>query len=170
MLTVTQLARKFGLSRATILYYERKGLLKPISRSTNGYRWYGKQEELVLKSILEYRSFGLPIAQISSLVDRQDEVAQKRILLDQFSALEKEILVLRQQQKAIVKLLEQSELLEGNMVTKDKWITIMKAAGLSDQDMMNWHRTFEKMEPLEHQKFLESLGVNSEEIIKIRQL
>ena len=44
MLTVTQLARECGLSRTTILYYEREGLLAPAHRSENGYRWYGENE------------------------------------------------------------------------------------------------------------------------------
>ncbi len=54
------------------------------------------------------------------------------------------------------------------MVTKERWVEIMSAAGLSDQDMMNWHRKFEAMEPNEHQKFLESLGIAPDEIRKIR--
>jgi len=45
----------------------------------------------------------------------------------------------------------------------------MRAAGLSDQDMQNWHIQFEKMEPEAHQEFLESLGIKSAEISKIRE-
>ncbi|GAA4649850.1 hypothetical protein GCM10023116_21310 [Kistimonas scapharcae] len=44
MLTVTQLARKYDISRTTLLYYERVGLLRPRQRSENGYRWYGEGE------------------------------------------------------------------------------------------------------------------------------
>jgi len=59
MFTVTQLARKFGISRATILYYEREGLLMPASRSDNGYRWYGDSEIERLEAIVSYRSYGI---------------------------------------------------------------------------------------------------------------
>jgi len=172
MLTVTQLARKFGISRATVLYYEKKGLLKPSTRSDNGYRWYGADEVEVLETIMAYRSFGLPVAKlvVLDLLKRKDGVAQERILRDQFSALEREILTLRQQQKAIVQLLEQPTLLEKNMLTKDRWVEIMRATGLSDQDMMNWHKKFESMEPDEHQRFLESLDIAPDEIKKIRRL
>ncbi|NOZ54549.1 MAG: MerR family DNA-binding transcriptional regulator [Gammaproteobacteria bacterium] len=168
MLTVTQLAKKFGISRATILYYEQKGLLLPSTRSENGYRWYGVNEVKVLETIMAYRSFGIPIVKLTDLINRKDDIDQERILRDQFSALEKEILTLRQQQKAIVQLLKQPTLLEQKMVTKDRWVEIMKAAGLSDQDMMNWHKKFEAMEPTEHQKFLESLNIDPDEITKIR--
>ena len=56
------------------------------------------------------------------------------------------------------------------MVTKERWVEIMRAAGLSEQDMTNWHRYFEKMEPLEHLEFLESPGIPPEEITRIRAL
>lgn len=168
MLTVTQLANKFGISRATVLYYEKKGLLEARIRSENGYRWYGEDEIKTLKRIISYRSFGLPVAKLADLVKRKDEVAQERILRDQFNALEKEIIELRQQQNAIVQLLKQPQLLEKNMVTKDRWVEIMRAAGLSNEDMVNWHKKFEAMEPTEHQKFLESLDIPADEIVKIR--
>ncbi len=60
MFTVTQLARKYGISRATILYYEREGLLMPVYRSDNGYRWYGDSEIERVKAIVSYRSYGIP--------------------------------------------------------------------------------------------------------------
>ncbi|WP_263079759.1 MerR family transcriptional regulator [Endozoicomonas sp. Mp262] len=168
MLTVTQLAKKYNLSRTAILYYERAGLLYPCSRSENGYRWYGDKEMQRLEAILAYRSFGLPITNIAALLDRKDNLTQEQILRDQFSSLEKEIRKLRQQQKAIVMLLEQPVLLEQTMVNKDRWVEIMKAAGLSEQDMKNWHKQFEAMEPDAHQEFLESLSIDKEEIKKIR--
>ena len=55
------------------------------------------------------------------------------------------------------------------MLNKERWVDIMRAAGLSDQDMHNWHIQFEKMEPNGHQEFLESLGIGTEEIQKIRK-
>ena len=55
------------------------------------------------------------------------------------------------------------------MINKNRWVEIMKAAGLSEQDMRNWHAQFEKMEPDAHQEFLESLGIESAEIRDIRE-
>ena len=169
MLTVTQLARKYTISRTTILYYERVGLLRPQCRSDNGYRWYGGAETQRLEAIMAYRSYGVPIKNIAALLERDDNLSQERILRDQFSALEREIQKLRQQQKAIVMLLEQPSLMEQSMVNKDRWVDIMKAAGFSEKDMQNWHKQFEDMEPEAHQEFLESLKINKEEVSKIRE-
>ncbi|MGI9277173.1 MAG: MerR family transcriptional regulator, partial [Endozoicomonas sp.] len=168
MLTVTQLARKYHISRTTVLYYEREGLLSPRSRSENGYRWYGDDEAVRLEAIMAYRSYGVPIRDIASLLDRTEDMEQERILRNQFAALEEEIQKLRQQQKAIVMLLEQPTLLEQQMVNKERWVEIMKAAGFDEQAMYNWHRQFEKMEPEAHQEFLESLSIDKKEIEDIR--
>lgn len=170
MLTVTQLGRKFDISRATILYYEREGLLMPANRSDNGYRWYGEKEIERLEAIVSYRSYGIPVASINDLLDRKGGVSQAEILKDHFSKLEKEINQLKNQQKAIVALLQEPHLLEKNMVTKKRWIEIMVASGFDEAAMTTWHQKFEEMEPNEHQKFLESLGIVAEEIKQIRSV
>ncbi|WP_461538841.1 MerR family transcriptional regulator [Spongorhabdus nitratireducens] len=168
MLTVTQLARRFSISRATVLYYERAGVLTPSCRSDNGYRWYDEHASSRLEAILAYRSYGVPVSKLSELLDEQDAVTQEQVLRDQFNALEREIQQLRKQQHAIVTLLEQTKSSGETIVTKDRWVEIMSAAGLSEEDMGNWHRQFEKMEPEAHQEFLESLGISEEEIKRIR--
>jgi len=168
MFTVTQLAKRCAISRATVLYYEREGLLQPALRSDNGYRWYGEAELARLERILAFRAFGLPITDIIHLLNREG-ADQPRLLKSHFDKLEQKIAELRKQQKAIVRFLQQPELLEEKMVTKDRWVEIMRAAGLSEEDMQNWHKRFEQMEPQGHQEFLESLGIEPEEIKKIRQ-
>lgn len=170
MLTVTQIARRFGISRATILYYEREGLLMPANRSDNGYRWYGDSEIERLEAIVAYRSYGIPVANIGDLLDRKQGASQFQILRDHLNELGKEINLLRKQQKAIVALLQEPKLLEENMVTKERWVAIMSAAGFDEAAMRTWHQKFEQMEPDEHQKFLESLGIHAEEIARIRSL
>ncbi len=55
------------------------------------------------------------------------------------------------------------------MISKERWVEIMRAAGFKDEDMHNWHIQFEKMEPEAHQEFLESLGIKPAEIKKIRE-
>ncbi len=62
MLSVSQIARQFGLSRTAILYYESVGLLKPAHRSAAGYRLYGEKEIEILGQIRLYRSVGLRFA------------------------------------------------------------------------------------------------------------
>ena len=168
MLTITQLAKKFATSRATLLYYEREGLLLPKTRTGNGYRWYSDSEEKRLEAIISYRSSGIPVAQILNLLNRKEGVSQFQILENHLNELGNEIERLKQQQKATVVFLQDPKLLEENMMTKERWIEIMQTAGFDDNAMTTWHRKFEELEPEEHQKFLESLGVDAAEIKQIR--
>lgn len=54
-------------------------------------------------------------------------------------------------------------------MTKDKWVAIMTAAGFTKEQMQRWHVEFERLEPSEHQRFLEYLGIDPAEIGQIRQ-
>jgi hypothetical protein len=55
------------------------------------------------------------------------------------------------------------------MMSKDKWVGIMKAAGFSEQQMHRWHSEFEKGAPAEHQEFLEFRHIAPDEIARIRK-
>jgi hypothetical protein len=55
------------------------------------------------------------------------------------------------------------------MVTKQKWVEVMRAAGFTDDDMHRWHAQFEKSAPGEHQEFLEFLHIPSQEVQTIRE-
>ena len=55
------------------------------------------------------------------------------------------------------------------MITKDKWVAVMQAAGFTEDDMHRWHREFEKGAPAEHQEFLEFLHIPADEIARIRE-
>jgi hypothetical protein len=55
------------------------------------------------------------------------------------------------------------------MNTKEKWVSIMNAAGFEEADMHRWHVEFERSAPDEHQEFLEFLHIPKEEIASIRE-
>jgi DNA-binding transcriptional MerR regulator len=168
MLTVSQLAKAAGISRSTLLYYERRGLIDPAQRGANGYRLYAPGQLERLRQIVSYRHLGIPVAEISTLFDQDTHSSRRQILQQQFLRLQQEITTLRKQQRAIVDMLDTPELGETTMISKDRWVEIMRAAGLDDDDMHNWHRQFEKMEPEGHREFLQSLGIDQGEIDRIR--
>jgi len=167
MITISDLASQFELSRATLLYYEEQGLLSPANRSDNGYRWYGDNEVARLRQIVNFRSFGLTIAAIKMLLENDKTSEQQQILTEQFNQLETQIQTFKQQQLAIVGYLEAPQMIDGQM-TKEKWTEIMQASGMNDDDMHNWHREFEKLQPQAHQAFLQSLQINGDEVAAIR--
>jgi DNA-binding transcriptional MerR regulator len=169
MLTVSKLARACGLSRGTLLYYESIGLLKPVSRSAAGYRRYGEQDLRRLRQICVYRDAGLKLEDIRALMDRPEDDASS-VLKRRLAELNAAVETLRGHQRAILKLLRNYEFCERtDMNTKEKWVSIMQAAGFSEADMRRWHVEFERSAPEEHQEFLEFLHIPKEEIASIRE-
>jgi len=170
MITISTLARGSGLSRATLLYYDRLGLLRPSERSRSGYRLYSPAQVRRLERICLYRKMGIPLGEMKELLDAPEGRAPLEILQRRLGTLDREIAGLRGQQRAILRLLGQKPLQQGaEMIHKERWVEIMQAAGFKDEDMTNWHRQFEKMEPEAHQEFLESLGIPADEIARIRE-
>jgi DNA-binding transcriptional MerR regulator len=168
--TISALAEESGLSRSALLYYDKLGLLKPHGRSRAGYRLYTDAEVERLGQICSFRQMGIPLREMKKLLNEAGGNASTIILRRRLRVLDREISNLRRQQHCILKLLNQKQLRQGvEMVNKERWVEIMRAAGFKDEDMRNWHVQFEKMEPDAHQEFLESLGIELADINKIRE-
>lgn len=168
MLSIKQFCEQLEVCRTTVLYYERKGLITPATRASNGYRQYGERELDRFRSILAYRSYGIPVSEIESLLQQSQDEDRDVVLRQQFAALDLEIQKLRQQQQSIMALLKDPELLNQGLLTKERWTEILKESGMDEQGMINWHKRFEQMEPLGHLKFLQSLNIDEDEIAQIR--
>jgi len=168
MLTVTQLARRCGLSRTALLYYESIGLMPPPPRSGGNYRSYGEADVRRLSQIRVYRDAGLKLEDVGDLLDRPGGDAAL-VLKRRLVEISSEIGTLRAHQRAILKLLEHKALGKVKMITKEKWVSIMKACGFSAEQMHRWHAEFERSAPQEHQEFLEFLHIPAAEIKTIRQ-
>jgi MerR family transcriptional regulator, thiopeptide resistance regulator len=169
MWTVTKLARSCGLSRTTVLYYESIGLLDAAARTQGNYRRYGDKDVSRLRQIRAYRDAGLTLADIRTLLN-EPEAGAGAVLRRRMLEIGSEIETLRAHQRAIARLLHvQSDLERTEMVTKDRWVSIMRKSGFTDDDMHKWHAEFEKSAPGEHQEFLEFLHIPDEEIRSIRK-
>jgi DNA-binding transcriptional MerR regulator len=166
---VNALARRCGVSRSTLLHYESLGLLRRPPRTAGNYRAYGEQDVALVRQIGVYRKVGLGLGAIRGLLGRPDgdaaAVLQRRLV-----EIDAEIETLRGCQRAILRLLQRSRSFRRtHMMTKDKLVSIMRAAGLTEEDMHQFHREFEKAAPAEHQEFLEFLHIPAEEIARIRE-
>ncbi len=168
MLTISKLARRFGLSRSTLLYYDSIGLLSPSLRSRANYRLYSEKDVERMELIDLYRQAGLPLKDIARILDSDQGTA--KALGARLRTLGEEIRKLRRQQQTIVDLLrDEASLRETRSLDKQRWVAILRATGLDDDDMWRWHVEFERLSPEAHQDFLESLGLGDEEIERIRE-
>jgi len=172
MTTIRSLAAEFGLTRSTLLYYDRIGLLRPDYRTSAGYRLYNAADRARLTLICRYRTAGLSLQRIGRLLDESERPgsAVSSALHDRLSALNREIAALRRQQQVVVGLLgPKGGARRTRIMDKARWVALLRATGMDEAEMMRWHAAFEAQSPEAHQDFLESLGIAAAEIRRIRK-
>ena len=166
--SISKLAKEFGLSRSTLLYYDSIGLLKPGKRASGDYRVYSEEHYNKLKQICQLRSTGLSLKEIEAIL-QHGKSHRAELLQQRLAKINEEINSLRKQQQVIVELLDNKELLKDTrIISKEMWVGFLAAAGLDEQGMWQWHKEFEAAAPEAHQDFLESLNLSKAEIKKIR--
>ena len=69
LLSVSQVARRTGVTVRTLHHYETLGLLRPAARSGAGYRLYGEAELRRLQHIVSLKALGLSLDAIRTSLD-----------------------------------------------------------------------------------------------------
>jgi DNA-binding transcriptional MerR regulator len=168
MYTIGDLVKQFGLSRSTLLYYHKIGLLEPSGRTASGYRLYAQPEVDRMAKIALYKEAGLSLEAITEILESSHDQLST-ILEQRLENLNIEMSHLRQQQRFILQLLGRDSLLKTSKVmNKTQWVKILKDSGMDDEAMRQWHIEFERNLPEAHSDFLESLGISSAEIEVIK--
>jgi DNA-binding transcriptional MerR regulator len=83
-LTISDAARKSGISAHTLRYWERAGLLQPVSRNGSGHRRYAEDDLERIKFLTKLRATGMPIRQVrryAELLSGGDDTNGERLAL-----------------------------------------------------------------------------------------
>jgi DNA-binding transcriptional MerR regulator/ubiquinone/menaquinone biosynthesis C-methylase UbiE len=134
MYQISELAKSVGLSRPTLLYYERLGLLKG-KRQANGYRVYTDTDRQRLRMMQKLQAGGLSLQECQACLDGKldrDMMAQRLAVLD----------------AEIADKTRSRELL---------------AALLGQSSLKDWHEEVERVAPDLHRAWLVSQGFSSVE-------
>ena len=167
-MTVGRLAKKYRLSRSTLLYYDSIGLLSPAKHMKGEYRSYGAQEEQRLAQICHYRKAGIPLKEIKIILDSPVS-GITGVLEDRLKELNAEIAALHEQREFISGILKSAPDVKSAQLDKAAWIEVLRSSGFSEKDMEDWHKAFERTHPDKHQQFLEYLHIPDDEIRLIRK-
>lgn len=168
MYTIGQLVKQFDVSRSTLLYYDKIGLLQPSGRSAGNYRLYTQEDLDRMSKISLYKEAGLSLESITLILNEPGSQSAK-LLEQRLAQLNIEISQLRQQQQLIIQILGKDSLLRtAKVMNKSQWVKILKSSGMDENAMRQWHIEFERDLPEAHSDFLESLGIDAEEIAEIK--
>lgn len=169
--SIGELGKAFGLSRSTLLYYDKLGLLQPSARSGANYRRYSEADYQRLAKIVTYRETGMSLEAIRDLLEHTMPSERVALLEAQLQRLNQDIGQLRRQQQITLELLGMDGIGQpARAMSKEQWVGLLASIGMSEEDMMDWHRAFEARMPEAHQDFLESLSIPAAEIRQIRRL
>lgn len=168
--TISGIARACSLSRSTLLYYDRVGLLRPCGRTGSGYRYYSENERKQLEQIRHFQEAGLTLKEIRAVLTSGGKPGTK-LLKHRMQETAANIVGLKNQQRLLAGMLRQ--VAAGQRppsVDKKLWVEMLRAAGMDQDGMNRWHAEFERRAPEDHQEFLLSLGIPGQEVARIRRL
>ncbi|MCC7376195.1 MAG: MerR family transcriptional regulator [Verrucomicrobiales bacterium] len=166
---ISQLASAVGLSRSTLLYYDRLGLLVASGRTGAGYRRYTNQDRRRLERIRRFREAGLTLKDIRAVLISGGKPGAA-LLEQRLQETTENIQALRHRQHLLAGMLRR--IAAGRMpatVDKELWVRMLEASGMDDRAMEKWHREFEERAPEGHHDFLLSLGISPQEVASIRR-
>ncbi len=169
--TAGEFASMAGVSLRTIRFYDSKGLLKPVSYSEAGYRYYDRNSFLVLQRIMMLKYLGFSLTQIDEILrtneDTEEQIlAQKELLMQKKVQLDKLINTIdiwqnsKREEKWEV-LLHLLHLMSDEEKVKEQYVTSENLErrisiydyGVAEEYWSNW--VFEKMNFQSGEKILE---------------
>ncbi len=166
---ITELAQRFGLSRSTLLYYDRIGLLLPSGRTETNYRRYSQEDLARLERICFFREAGLSLAEIGHLQEKASD--DSSILEKRLSEIGLEIARLKAQQRVLAGMLKKVTAGgDGSDLDKELWLSLLQACHFDETALKRWHIEFERRAPAAHHEFLLSLGLCEKEALQVRML
>jgi DNA-binding transcriptional MerR regulator/ubiquinone/menaquinone biosynthesis C-methylase UbiE len=141
MYRISQLTGISGLSRSTILYYERLGLLSP-SRTENGYRIYGEPDVQRLHLIRKLQAGGLSLKEIRACMEAKID---RSILRRRLEKLDREIEVKQKSRNLLLGL-------------------------LGERPLNEWHSSLNALAPEAHVKWLIAQGFSEKDALRLQWL
>ena len=102
-LTSGELAELVGVTKQTVLYYDKVGLLCPKGRMSNRYRYYSLQQAAELRLILTFRELGMSIQEIRDYLQVRTPEAYLQVLGEQQKRLQAEAARLQRMQERVAR-------------------------------------------------------------------
>lgn len=141
MYRISQLAELVGLSRTTLLYYEKLGLIKG-ERLNNGYRQYSEKDAQRLVLLQNLQAGGLTLKECQACLDAK---VNREVLVERLEQLDQEI----EQKQNSRQLL---------------------AALLGESSLTDWHESLDQLAPEAHIEWLMKQGFDEKQAMRLKWL
>lgn len=119
-MNISEIEKMTGLSKQTIRFYEKEGLISPKRNQDNQYREYDENDVRQLKLIYVLRKTGLSVEEISKVLN--DEVSMR----DAVNARRKEIVEERKEQDKLLDFCDSLKMQSKEWIDVDKYVNIIQ--------------------------------------------
>lgn len=99
--TVGEFANLFGISKQTLLYYERNGIFLPAFIDTNGYRYYSVKQYFLFEILTTFRTLGIPLKKIAWYLSHRSPAHFRQMLTERKELFDQQIKILRDNQREL---------------------------------------------------------------------
>ncbi len=141
MYRISQLAEQLGISRTTLLYYEKLGLIKG-KRLENGYRTYSNADLQRLQLLQKLQAGGLTLKECQACLDTK---VDRDMLVERLAQLDQEV---EQKQRARALL----------------------ASMLGESSLTEWHQSLDQLAPDAHFEWLMKQGFDEKQAMRLKWL
>ncbi|HII4508324.1 TPA: MerR family transcriptional regulator [Clostridium perfringens] len=100
-LSIGEVARLFNISKDTLRYYDKIGILKPEINKENGYRFYDIRHLEQLGLILEIKYLGISLSEIKEIIENGDIEDYYNLIQKQKDIIKERILELKQLEESL---------------------------------------------------------------------
>ncbi len=115
LLKIGELAKLGDVSEVTLRYYDKKGLLSPISIDKfTGYRYYSVRQVMHLSLIQYLRSLGFGVEKIKEMFNTDDKDLISRMIMERKLDIDRELSSLSNQRRIISHILDEYSLMQGH--------------------------------------------------------
>ena len=101
MYTISEMANIFGVSRQTLIYYDKIGLFGPAEVNEKGYRFYSPTQIPLMRLICMLRDLGVDLDEITRLTSFYDVAEMARKLQERVSELDDQIAELEKERNSV---------------------------------------------------------------------
>ena len=151
MYSVSDVTKRIGVSRSTLLYYEKVELVVPEREPENGYRIYSQGDLDRLVMLKQLQKAGLPLAECRRFMDGKPDMA---VVRERLVHLDRDLIEMTMARDLLRSLYFR--------VTGD---APPEAAPV---DVREWHAEFEKRSADAHSVWLQKMGFSEKESLYIR--
>lgn len=92
---IGEIANLFGISKQTLIHYDRIGLLSPSEVQPNGYRYYSLSQVATLEVIMTLKETGMPLGEIRDYLENRNIEQCTKLLEKQSAIIDKKMEMLR---------------------------------------------------------------------------